>query len=350
MSIFVGLIAVPAAVIAYLAIERRRERRAVTWANPALVPNLVDRPRPRTRHLAAALFLLALTFLLVAFARPEASLNSEREGATVVLTIDTSGSMATPDIKPTRLLAARTASLTFLNQLPSKYRVEVEIFTDHPAVIVPPTYDRTKIAPLLPTKAKIEGTDIGDAVETAVRVAVKTVGVNRPGAHRAPAAVLLISDGTQTVQGTTLTEAAKFARKAGVPVSTVLIGTPAGKLRQCVTAPGGFKQCGTQPSPTDPVDLKKIATVTDGRFFQVTSAAKWLATLQRIYGDFGSRQAHEHKKHEVTEIATGIALLFMLDGIGSRPPSSEASPDPAPARTPGRRRAELCREARRKAR
>jgi hypothetical protein len=96
----------------------------------------------------------------------------------------------------------------------------------------------------------------------------------------------------------------------------VLIGTSTGKLRQCVTAPGGFKQCRTQPAPTNPVDLRGIAAVTGGRFFQVTSAAKWLATLQQIYRDLGSRQAHEHKKHEVTDIATGIALLFMLAGIG----------------------------------
>jgi Ca-activated chloride channel family protein len=144
--LLLGLLAVPLAVVAYFGLERRREQRAAGWANPALVPNLVKRPGPRIRHLPAALFLVAVALLLVAFARPEASLNSEREGATVVLTIDTSGSMATPDIKLTRLLAARTVSLTFLRELPSKYRVALEIFTDHPAVLVPPTYDRTKAA------------------------------------------------------------------------------------------------------------------------------------------------------------------------------------------------------------
>jgi Ca-activated chloride channel family protein len=313
--LLLGLLAVPLAVVAYFGLERRREQRAAGWANPALVPNLVERPSPRIRHLPAALFLVALTLLLVAFARPEATLNSEREGATVVLTIDTSGSMATPDIKPTRLLAARTASLMFLHELPSKYRVALEIFTDHPAVVVSPTYDRTKIASRLPSKAEVQGTDIGDAVETAVHVAVTTVGPRRPGVTRAPATVLLISDGTQTVQGTTPMEAAKFARKAGVPISTVLIGTPSGKLRQCVTAPGGFKQCRTQPAPTNPTDLHGIAAVTGGRFFQVTSATKWFATLQTIYRDLGSRQAHERKKHEITEIPAGIALLFILAGV-----------------------------------
>src|SRR5262245_33232187 len=148
------LLAVPLAALAYLWFERHRERRAANWANPALVPNLVERPSPRLRHLPAALFLVGLSFLLVAFARPEATITSEREGATVVLAIDTSGSMATPDVKPTRLLAARNASLTFLQELPAKYRVALEVFTDHPAVIVPPTYDRTKIVPLLPAKAK----------------------------------------------------------------------------------------------------------------------------------------------------------------------------------------------------
>ena len=244
--LLLALLVVPLAALAYTWLERRRERRAERWANPSLVPNLVDRPGPRLRHLPAALFLLGLTFLLVAFARPEATITSEREGATVVLAIDTSGSMAAPDVKPTRIRAARNASLTFLQELPTKYKVALEVFTDHPAVVVPPTYDRTKIAPLLPTKTTLAGTDVGDAVVTAVRVAVKTVGPNRPGARRPPAAVLLISDGRQTVQGTTPVAAAKIAKKAGVRVTTVLIGTPGGKVRQCVTAPGGFKQCRTQ--------------------------------------------------------------------------------------------------------
>src|SRR5262249_60955656 len=109
----------------------------------------------RARRLPMVLFLLGLTLLLVGFARPEATLRSEREGATVVLSIDTSGSMDTKDVKPTRLLAARDAALTFLDELPKKYKVALETFSDHPAVLVPPTYDRKRLPASPPVKAEI---------------------------------------------------------------------------------------------------------------------------------------------------------------------------------------------------
>ena len=313
--LLLALLAVPVIVLLYIWWERRREERAAQWSRPALVPNLVTRPSPRRRHLPAVLFLIGLTLLLVGFARPEAKLTSEREGATVVLTIDTSGSMASTDIKPTRLLAAHSAALTFLDELPKKYKVALETFTDHPAVLVTPTYDRTKIEAALPVKAIQNGTAIGDAVQTATRVAVASVGPSRPGSPHAPAAVLLISDGTQTTQGTSPVVAAKDAKKAGVRVSTVLVGTANGTLKQCVTAPGGFHQCRTQKTPVDPVTLQGIAAATGGRFFQVTSAASWRATLQRVYSDLGSHRATQRKKHEVTFVTTGAALAFMLAGV-----------------------------------
>jgi Ca-activated chloride channel homolog len=313
--LLLALAAVPIVIGLYIWWERRREERAAKWASPGLVPNLVERPSPRVRHLPAILFLIGLTLLLVGFARPEATINSEREGATVVLSMDTSGSMATPDVKPTRLLAARNAALTFLQELPKKYRVSLETFTDHPAVIVPPTYDRQKVAAALPTQTKVMGTALGDAVQTASKVAVQAVGPSKPGAPHPPAAVLLISDGTQTVQGTSPVVAAKAAKKEGVRVSTVLIGTASGTLHQCVTAPGGFKQCRNQKTPVDPVTLQGIAATTGGRFFTVKSASQWEGTLKQVYRDLGSQSAHQKKKHEVTAIATGVALVFILAGV-----------------------------------
>ena len=171
--LLLALVAVPVAAAAYVWLERQREARANQWVSPAMAPNLVHRPSPRRRHIPAALFLIGLTFLLVGFARPEARLSSTREGATVVLALDTSGSMAARDVKPTRILAARNAILTFLQELPPKYKVALVTFTDHPAVLQPPTYDRSKIVDALPLKATPSGTAIGDAVQRSLMVATQ---------------------------------------------------------------------------------------------------------------------------------------------------------------------------------
>ena len=97
--LLLGLVAVPLAAAGYVWLERRREGRAGEWASPALVPNLVHRPSARIRHIPAALFLIGLTFLLLGVARPEAKLSTVREGATIVLAVDRSGSMAATDVR-----------------------------------------------------------------------------------------------------------------------------------------------------------------------------------------------------------------------------------------------------------
>src|SRR5947209_713691 len=229
------LVLVPLAAVAYVWLERHRGQRAASWATPALTPNMLQRPSPRVRHIPAALFLLGLLFLVLGIARPQAKLSTVREGATIVLAVDRSGSMDANDVKPTRLLAARAAVYAMLQKLPPKYRVALITFTDHPAVVVPPTYDRTKVEAALPTKAIPFATDIGDAVQAAVTVAVKTVGAGK-GKHP-PATVVLISDGLQNIKGLNPATAAKNARRLGVPVSTVLVGTDKGAVNQVTKAP-----------------------------------------------------------------------------------------------------------------
>src|SRR5207248_2959438 len=83
-----------------------------------LLPNMVSGNPGRRRFVPLALFLVGLTLLLVGFARPEARITVPREGATVVLAMDVSGSMAAKDVKPTRLAAADTAITQFLHDLP----------------------------------------------------------------------------------------------------------------------------------------------------------------------------------------------------------------------------------------
>ncbi len=310
-TLLLGLVLVPLAVVAYILHERSRERRAAAWVNPALVPNLVHRPSPRLRHVPAALFLLGLTLLLVGFARPQAKLTTAREGATVVVAIDNSGSMDAADVKPTRLLNARNAMLTFLDEVPKQYRVSLITFTDHPSVLVPPTYNRKLVAAALPAKTLPVGTEIGEAIKRAVQVAVLAVGSDKPGAPHPPAAVLLFSDGAQTVKGTTPEDAAKFAHKANVPVSTIALGTASGTVKQGQVLTGGLDQTQTIPVPVDSTTLRSIAHATGGRF---ADGATPIA-LQRVYKDLGSHAAHERKNHEITALVVGLALLLILPAI-----------------------------------
>jgi Ca-activated chloride channel family protein len=305
--LLVTLLAVPAAVALWVYLERRRGEHAAKWSAPALLPNMLPGDPAWRRFVPLALFLIGLTLLLAGFARPEATLTVPREGATVVLGIDVSGSMAAKDVKPTRLAAANAAIRQFLHDLPSKYRVSFVTWSNRASVKVPPTYDRKLILQALPTKTEFEGSALGDAAATAALVASKAVGKSKPGAPHPPAAVLLISDGEQNSGRLRPAEAIAQARKLDVPISTVALGTADGMVFQKLP---GSKYTEQHAVPATPSQLQALAQGTGGRFFKARSAV----ALKQVYKDLGSRLAKEDKKREITQWWTMGALGFILVG------------------------------------
>jgi Ca-activated chloride channel family protein len=305
--LLVFLLAVPAAIAGWVWLERRRTERAASWSTPALMPNMVGGNPGRRRFIPLALLLVGLTLLLVGFARPEATLSVPREGATVVLAVDVSGSMGAKDIKPTRLAAADAALTAFLHELPSKYRVALLTFSQRPTVKVPPTYDRGLVLEALPTKVELEGTALGDGAATAVTVASRAVGKSKPGEPHPPAAVLLLSDGVQNFGHLTPNEAAAQAHKLDVPISTISLGTPDGVVYQKLP---GTKYTEQHAVPASGAQLQALAQGSGGRFFTARSAS----ALKQVYKDLGHRLATQRKKREITAWTTTGALGFMLLG------------------------------------
>jgi Ca-activated chloride channel homolog len=300
------LLAVPAAVAGYIWLERRRESRAAGWATPSLLPNLVERPPSWRRHLPTALLLAGVALLLVGFARPRTSVSVKRQDATVVLVLDVSGSMAAKDAKPTRLGAARTAALRFVDKLPKGYRMSLVTFSDHAAVVVPATHDLSMMrAAIARAKSGPQGTALAEAVSRAVDVGVSVKG-QAQGQRRPPAIVVLFSDGGQTAGRITPAQAAAKAKKAGIPVSTIAVGTPDGVVLQPLQ--GGFTE--RIQVPAQPASLQSIAAGSGGRFYSSIVSVD----VKTIYGDLGSRVGRQNKTVEVTAVAAGGGLVLMLAG------------------------------------
>jgi Ca-activated chloride channel family protein len=300
------LLAIPAAVAGYLWLERRRESRAAGWAAPALLPNLVERPPNWRRHLPTALLLLGVALLLVGFARPRTSIKVKRQEATVVLVLDVSGSMAAKDAQPSRLGAARTAALRFVDQLPKGYRMALVTFSDHAAVPVPATHDLTVMrAAIARAKSGPQGTALAEAVSRAVDVGISVKGQAK-NQRRPPAIVVLFSDGGQTAGRVTPAQAAAKAKKSGVPVSTVAVGTPDGVVLQALK--GGFTE--RIQVPAQPASLQAIAHGSAGRFYPSIATVD----VKAIYAELGSRVGRQNKTVEVTAAAAGGGLVLMLAG------------------------------------
>jgi len=302
--LLVFLFAVPLAVAGYLWLERRRDARAAGWSNPALLPNIVDRPPSWRRHLPTALLLLGVALLLVGFARPRTTISVKRQEATVVLVLDVSGSMAAKDARPTRLGAARAAALSFVDRVPHGYRMALVTFSDHAAVAVPATHDLTALrAAIARAKTGPQGTALADAVVRAVDVGLSVHG--KGDNHRPPAIVVLFSDGGQTAGRVTPTQAAAKAKKSGIPVSAVAIGTQDGIVQQPLK--GGFFE--RFQVPVQPAVLQAIAQGSGGHFYRLSGI-----DVKATYRALGSRVGRRDKTVEVTAAAAGGGIVLMLTG------------------------------------
>jgi Ca-activated chloride channel family protein len=301
-----ALLVVPTAVAGHVWLERNRAARAAAWTSPALAPNLVTSTPGWRRHVPVGLILAAIALLVVAAARPRATFAAKREEATVVLTVDVSGSMLAKDVKPTRLGAAQAAGIAFLEKLPKKFRVAVVSFGTRPAVVATPSAGRARAIEALRTLRTGEGTALGEAIQRSVQVARVSTAASTSRGSRPPAAVLLISDGAQTQGRVQPVAAAREARQKGVPVYTVALGTPGGILERPV--PGGYTE--RIAVPPNPQTLEQVAEASGGRFFRVADAAR----LQRVYKDLGSRFGTTQRKHELAVAAVGAGGLFALAG------------------------------------
>ncbi len=301
-----GLVLVPALGIVVWAADRLRRRDAARFGTPALVAGSVPRRPGRRRYAPIAVALAALAVLLVGLARPHADLSVPRRDATVMLALDTSRSMAATDVSPTRFDAALRAAGAFLDTVPSSYSVGIVSFSTSAQVVLRPTTDREQARTALRELRLGSGTAIGEAIARAV-AAVRPAAAagSAPRASAVPATVLLLSDGAQTSEGVTPAAAATQARRQGIAVNTVALGTRDAVVR--VPLPGGLEQ---QVSvPPDARTLRAVAQRTGGRFYETADAAR----LQEVYADLGSRLGHRRERTEITAaFAGGAAVLLLL--------------------------------------
>ena len=304
-----GLLAIPAIVILLVIGERRRRAQAARFGTPALVAASVPTPRRVRRFLPVALALLALTALVVGVARPRATLAVPGRQATVILALDTSRSMAATDVQPSRLTAALSAAQTLLEVAPKSYAVGIVAFSTRASLVLPPTTDRVAARSALAQIRLGSGTALGDAIDRSVAAARPGLSARQPTPKDAPpGTVLLLSDGEQTSGERTPLAAAAQARRLGVPINTVALGTREAVVE--VPLPNGLKERVTVAP--DIRTLREVARTTGGRY----AAAPTAERLRQVYRDLGSRLGTRREDREVSAAFAGAGVVLLLVASG----------------------------------
>jgi Ca-activated chloride channel homolog len=338
--LLVGLLLVPALLALYAWAQRRRTRYAVRFTNLDLLANLAPRRPAWRRHVPPAIYLAAVTALVLGLARPTMVVATPREDATVLLTIDVSGSMQATDVSPTRLDAARSAAQSFIDQLPAGIRVGIVAFASRPVTLVSPTVDRGALKTALDGLTARDGTAMGDAlmqtldlaekIQADSGVAVTPVPSGSPGSAPVPSAspdpsaspgqasapaekplvaTILLSDGANSVGRAEPLEAAQRAATLGVPIYTIALGTPTGQVTVDDPQTG---QAVTLDVPPDTATLAQIAEITNATAFDAPTAQD----LSAVYDNLQSRIGYVQQTQEVTAWFAAVALILVVAGAG----------------------------------
>ena len=142
-----ALALIPIAAVIYVLADRRRKAQAAAFASPALMPAVAPLQPGARRHLPLVLYGAALVAVALALARPEATVAVNEERAAVILATDTSGSMESSDVPPSRMTAVRRAARQLLDDAPAELRVGAVAFNHSVRSIVPPRADRSDSRP-----------------------------------------------------------------------------------------------------------------------------------------------------------------------------------------------------------
>ena len=315
------LLAVPIAMALYAAVVRRRRRMAVQFASLESVGSGAE-GRWR-RVVPPMLWLVGLTAMLLAVARPQATVTLPSRVETVILALDMSGSMKATDIVPTRMVAAREAASLFVNEQPDNVRIGVVGIAAAAAVVQSPTTKREDILSALERLEPQRGTALGSGLVISLDTAMPAARIDVDGfinprkdrpqpvddpkdgeatsmapGENTSVAIVLLSDGQSNV-GPDPQKAADIAAKHGVRIYTVGMGTPEGVI---VKVDGWSMR-----TRLDEEALQKIASTTHGEYFRAADAKD----LKKIYRALGSRLAFEKQRPtEVTAVFAGVGALL----------------------------------------
>ncbi len=282
----IGAIVALLAALAYLLAERRMNARDLAYSSLAFFEEAAA-PRAWIPRVLRGLWIGALACVVIAISGPRFTIPTLAKDGTVFICIDTSGSMQSTDVQPTRAAAAKAAAAAFIEEAPAGTRIGLIAFASGASIIQPLTADKEQAKAALDQLPQPNGaTAIGDALRLAAQ------GLP-PAGHRV---VILITDGVANI-GADPQEAAQYLGANHIPIYTIGIGTPNGDI------------IGGEQATIDEGALQSYADVSNGAYARAEIASQ----LREALGRLGRVTSFERKPVDASfGFALGAAALFGL--------------------------------------
>ena len=326
---------IPLAIGVYIWILRRRRRFAIRYSSLSLVREAAAKQSWLRKHLPFLIFLFALASLVVALGRPVATVLIPSNKATVIMAVDVSRSMCSTDIPPNRLIVAKEAALSFVQNNTSGRQVGIVAFAGFAELIQPPTTDVRLLENAIDSLVPARRTAIGSAIlrsldaiaEVDNRVAPSELSQSTdstspplPEGEYLPHIIVLLTDGASNAGPLPMT-AAQQAVERGVRVYTIGFGTtnnnspmncgdedPFGFGGGFGSPFGGGGGGGGFRREIDEDTLKQVADTTGGEYYIATSANE----LQDVFANLPTYVIATRETTEISVFFTAFAVLLAI--------------------------------------
>lgn len=281
--------------------------------NPVLelsLPKRIAKGNPWTylRLIPTVFFLLAISLIVIALARPQRS--NERveqftEGIDILLVMDISESMDLQDFSPNRLEAAKNTAIDFINGRFGD-RIGMVIFAGEAYSLSPLTNDYELLTDLISEISfdmiEAKGTAIGSAL---------AAGTNRLKESEIPSKVMiLLSDGESNAGNVDPLFAAQLATAFDIKIYSIAVG----KDGMVPYGTDFFGRPQMVESYLDETTLREIARIGGGEFYRASDDNSLKQIFERI-DTLEKAEILENRYKETTDyyrIYLFWAILFFL--------------------------------------
>ncbi len=321
-----ALLLLPALLAVEAWLTRRDLKRLSRFVSRPLWGRVVRRPAGRWRFARLTLLLLGAAGMILALARPQWGIvreKVEREGVDVVLVLDTSGSMATADVAPSRFFLARQALLQLIARLDGD-RFALVAFEGEAYPLVPLTLDADALFLFLETVepgiVPAPGTSLGVGLAKGLEAFVDKERRNK--------VMVIVSDG-EDLEGD-VEQAAQRAKAAGVVVHAAAVGTEAGQPvpEDPEGKVAGYKRDEEGRAVVSRLNMASLEAITreaGGKVFRITPADTSLAALASAIEGMEQRslaREYSYRRKERFQVPLAFGLASLAFGLLLPPPSA----------------------------
>ncbi len=326
------LLGLPLAFAAWRLLRRGR-RSGIRFSAVARLPAKTAGWRAKVAALTPFVLLAGLALLVLAAARPRSPLARETrsvDAIAIVMTVDVSGTMEALDLTPlgerytratTRLAVVKRLFADFVVKRPDDL-IGLVTFGGYAATRSPLTADHQALLNVLkgvevPTTAFDEqGRPISKEEQmTAIGDGLATALARLKDAKPKSKVVILLSDGMSNTGAVSPDEAAQAAKKMGVKVYAIGVGTKSRRTPFFSRDIFGREAIGYSDTEFDERQLKSIASVTGGTYFPVNdrdSLRKALEEIDKLETTTLEADAYDRwAEHFVPFLLAGAALVLL---------------------------------------